>query len=42
MTMAQEMDSDYELAAQIVMFTTILSVFTVFFFIFALKSLNYF
>ncbi len=40
MTMAQEMESDYELAGQIVMFGTVLSIFTVFVFIFVLKEMN--
>ncbi len=41
MTMAQEMDSDYELAGQLVMFSTVISIFTVFIFIFALKQLGF-
>ena len=39
--MAQEMDSDYELAGQLVMFSTVFSMFTVFMFIFVLKQFNF-
>lgn len=41
-TMAQQCDCNHELAGQIVFFTTILSPFTIFLFIFILKSLNLF
>ncbi|MDR0559444.1 MAG: AEC family transporter [Prevotellaceae bacterium] len=40
--MAENMGCDGELSAQIVVFTTAFSVFTIFLFIFALKSLGYF
>jgi predicted permease len=39
-TMAQQMDSDYELAGNCVIFSSILSCFTMFLWIFALKSLG--
>lgn len=40
--MAQEMDSDYELAGQLVIWTTIVSAFTLFIYIYALRLLGIF
>ena len=41
-TMARQMDSDYELSAGTVVFTTMLSCFTLFGWIYFLKELNFF
>lgn len=41
-TMSRQMDSDYELSAVTVVFTSILSCFTLFFWIYLFKELNFF
>ncbi len=41
-TMAQQMDSDYELAGNCVIFSTAISCFTMFLWIFALKCMGLF
>lgn len=40
-TMAEQMDADGDLAAQLVVFTSILSVITIFIYIFVMKQLGY-
>lgn len=40
-TMAEQMDADGELAAQLVVFTSMLSVITIFIYVFAMKQLGY-
>ncbi len=40
-TMAAEMDADAELAGQVVVFTSIISILTLFLWVFTLKTLNY-